>query len=96
MAPFEDLKKLPMLRWKKRGPRIILGLAGEVDKSMEHDFKTDRDFLDRLEAAAKQHLNRDQLFHQRVSFVYGNMPSDSSVTRMQVERELARSEGVVA
>ncbi len=58
--------------------------------------KTDEKLLGLLEKAAKQSVTRDELHRQRVSFIYGNLPSDSTITRQQVESVLARFEGEAA
>ncbi|HEY4944204.1 MAG TPA: hypothetical protein VII56_22445 [Rhizomicrobium sp.] len=64
-------------------------------KTTMADFapKTDAALLERLNAAAKRGLTKNELHMQRVSFVYGNLPTDSTLTRQQVAAELAKGEG---
>ena len=54
------------------------------------DIKTDPKLLERLSAAAHKQATAEQLRRQRVSFIYGNLPSESSITRDQVESSLDR------
>jgi hypothetical protein len=63
---------------------------------MPKDLKTDQSLLDRMEAAAKRGMSRDEMLRQRVSFIYGSLPQESSITRHQIEEHLARREGGVA
>lgn len=63
---------------------------------MQHEPKTDQQLLERLHMAAKQPMSNEELRKQRVSFVYGNLPADSSMTRHQVMATLDRLEGVAA
>lgn len=55
---------------------------------MFKELKTDPAIAKRLRKAAKKKLGRDELEKQRVSFVYGNMPAKSNVTRQQVEKKI--------
>lgn len=57
------------------------------------EIKTDPKLLARLSAAVHTKISREQLRRQRVSFIYGNLPSDSSITRDQVECALEKLEG---
>ena len=61
--------------------------------NMPNDLKTDPDLIRRLEAAARHVLTRSEIHKQRVSFIYGNLPSDSPITRHQVEVAVAKIEG---
>lgn len=63
---------------------------------MPHEPKTDQQLLERLHDAAKRPVSSEELRKQRVSFVYGNMPADSSMTRHQVRVALERLEGAAA
>lgn len=56
-------------------------------------LKTDKALLERLEESAKKPMTRDELKRQRVSFVYGNLPNDSEITRDRVEKKLESNEG---
>ena len=60
---------------------------------MMNEPRTDRALLDRLKSAAKQEMTHDEIKRQRLSFVYGNLPNDSAMTRHQVAVALARLEG---
>lgn len=58
---------------------------------MPHDIKTDEKLLHRLMRATS--VSQDMLRRQRVSFIYGALPPDSTITRQQIESALARTEG---
>lgn len=60
---------------------------------MQTQLKTDQALLERLKAAASHKMSREEVMRQRLSFVYGNMPIDSEMTRPQVREALARLEG---
>ncbi|WP_150443120.1 hypothetical protein [Sphingobium limneticum] len=51
---------------------------------------TDRSLLDRLSAAAQRGVSVAERRQQRVSFVYGNMPKGSDMSRHEVEKALDR------
>lgn len=59
---------------------------------MMFNIKTDEGLLNQLKAAAQQKLTKDQSRQQRVSFVFGNIPSDSTITRRQVEEIIGKIE----
>ena len=59
---------------------------------MPHDIKTDVNLLRRL--TTPMAVSREQLLRQRVSFIYGALPQDSTITRHQIEETLKRGEGV--
>lgn len=61
---------------------------------MPNDIKTDSDLLRRLRTA--RGLTRDQLLQQRISFIYGALPGDSTITRQQIENTLREVEGEAA
>lgn len=63
---------------------------------MPNDLKTDQALLQRLEAAAHREVGREELLRQRVSFIYGNLPEESTITRHQIEERLERFAGGVA
>ncbi|RCK28039.1 hypothetical protein TH8_01255 [Thalassospira profundimaris] len=56
-------------------------------------FKTDEALLKRLKKAASEPLTKAELEQQRVSFVYGNLPNDSTITREQVAHKIRMNEG---
>lgn len=62
---------------------------------MPTEIKTDQTLLDRLKAAAMHEMTNEEIRRQRLSFVFGNMPSESAMTKHQVEAALARIEGEV-
>ena len=49
--------------------------------------------IERLKAVAGQKLSREEIFEQKVSFVFGNQPSKSTVTREQVIKHLRERQG---
>ncbi|APR52386.1 hypothetical protein CA223_12505 [Sphingomonas koreensis] len=57
---------------------------------MTTNLMTDRGLLDRLSAAAKRGVSLEERRKQRLSFVYGNLPKSSSMTKHQVEQALER------
>jgi len=60
---------------------------------MPTDLKTEPGLLERLAVAAKQTITRAELHEQRVSFIYGSLPADSTITREHIEDVLAKIEG---
>jgi hypothetical protein len=56
-------------------------------------LKTDRALLKRLEASAKKPITKKELAEQRISFVFGNLPSDSPITRERVAKKIKNNEG---
>lgn len=64
---------------------------GEV--TLSKGIKTDSALMQKLQSAAKRSLSPTELHKQRVSFILGNLPKDSNVTREQVEKVLDRLEG---
>jgi hypothetical protein len=57
------------------------------------NLRSDPDLVRRLEAAASRALTKEEVRAQRVSFVYGNMPQDSSVSRAEIAAIIAKIEG---
>jgi hypothetical protein len=60
------------------------------------DLKTDEKLLARLSKSATQPVTKEELLRQRVSYVFGNLPKNSTITRKQVEDAIARIEGGTA
>ena len=60
---------------------------------MPNDPKSDSALLERLHQAAKHEMSMAELRRQRVSFVYGNLPEKSPMTKHQVGAALARLDG---
>lgn len=63
---------------------------------MPQNIATDANLLAKLAAASRVALTREQLRRQRVSFIYGSLPKDSTITRQQIENVLSKSEGEAA
>lgn len=63
---------------------------------MPNDIKTEPSLLKRLHASAGKSLTREQMFKQRVSFIYGSLPQDSTITRQQIVEVLSGEEGQAA
>ena len=63
---------------------------------MTTELKTDAELLRRLAEAARHQMTREELRLQRISFILGSMPEDSTVTRQQVEAVLEKAEGAAA
>jgi len=60
---------------------------------MPVDLTTEPGLLERLAEAAKRTITRDEMHEQRISFIYGNLSEDSTITREQIERVLSNIEG---
>ncbi len=56
---------------------------------MATEIRTDPRLLNRLREASKLPITKAQLTSQRVSFIYGNLPKDSTITRDQIKSRLA-------
>jgi hypothetical protein len=55
------------------------------------DLKTDSELLDALRSA-KTKLTADEALEQRVSFVYGSMKSNNSLTKEQLKKAILEQE----
>lgn len=60
---------------------------------MIETLKTDSDLIQRLKDSASKPVTKAELELQRVSFVYGNLPTDSTITREMVEKRIRQNEG---
>ncbi len=60
------------------------------EKPMPMNLVTDSALLQRLNAAAKRGVTGAESKRQRLSFVYGNLPKGSTMTRGEVEQVLER------
>ena len=49
-----------------------------------------------MEAVAQRGMTRAEVMAQRVSFAYGNMPQESTISRDFVAAEIAKIEGETA
>ena len=91
------LTKFSLLRLSQSYTKYV---AVQVDDNMTgktfmpNDIKTDGDLLRRLQTA--RGLTREQLRQQRISFIYGALPGESTITRAQIERTLDQAEGQAA
>lgn len=59
---------------------------------MPTEIKTDPGLLAKLKAAASRPLSPEQRHRRRVSFIYGALPTDSSITIQQIEAVLAKAD----
>ena len=57
---------------------------------------TDAELLERLRLAAQRPMTREEVREQKISWVLGNLPFDSTVTRKEVEAAIDRHEGYAA
>jgi hypothetical protein len=55
---------------------------------MQTNLKTNEALLGRLAAAARRGVSSEDRRKQRLSFVYGNLPKGSDMTKTQVEEAL--------
>lgn len=60
---------------------------------MPTQIASDPALLERLATAARHPASGKQLRSQRVSFIYGNLPKDSTITREQIRETLERLAG---
>jgi len=56
-------------------------------------LKTDERLLAKLRRSAAKPATKEELVRQRVSYVYGNLPDDSTITREQVAERIGENEG---
>jgi hypothetical protein len=56
-------------------------------------LKTDPKLIKRLQESASEPITKEELARQRVSFVYGNLPNDSTITRDRVAEKIKSNEG---
>lgn len=56
-------------------------------------LKSDASLLEALHKAVTRRLTPEEVFEQRVSFVFGSIDSDSSITREQVKQVISEQEG---
>jgi hypothetical protein len=55
--------------------------------------QTDEVLLERLRESARRPLTKREVAAQRISWVYGNLPDDSTLTRDEVARIIEAHEG---
>ena len=71
----------------------IRSAVGNHDSWMIGTLKTDDALIKRMEDSAKKPISKVELERQRVSFVYGNLPNDSTITRDRVAAKIKSNEG---
>lgn len=59
---------------------------------MPDDIQTDARLIERLKKSGR-YVTSEQLRRQRVSYIMGSLPKDSTITRGQVEKILNENEG---
>ena len=59
---------------------------------MPTEIKTDPRLLAKLKDTASRPLSPEQRHRRRVSFIYGALPTDSSITIQQIEAVLAKAD----
>lgn len=57
-------------------------------------LKIDEELEQRFRRAATTPMTKEEVRRQRISFVYGNLPQSSTLTREEVEKLLDAREGV--
>ena len=57
------------------------------------DLKMDKNLKRRLKLAAGKPMTKEEVRRQRISFVYGNLPSSSTMTREEVEKIVDKYDG---
>ena len=79
---------------------VFRALFRVADRKLEDQMISEKNvseqsqnLIQRLKEVAGQKLSRKEIFAQKVSFVYGNLPSRSTVTREQVINHLREHEG---
>jgi len=60
---------------------------------MPENLKTETALLAQLFEAVKRPMTSEEVRRQRLSFVYGNLPADSTLTKHQVAAALDRLDG---
>lgn len=60
----------------------------------KESLKIDEELEQRLRKAAATPMTKAEVRRQRISFVYGNLPQSSTLTREEVEKLLDAREGV--
>ena len=60
---------------------------------MPTEIRTDAALLARLQRAASAPMTSDQLRRQRLSYIHGNMPHESTMSRDEIEQALQQHEG---
>lgn len=59
---------------------------------MPDDIQTDARLIERMKNSGR-FVTREQLRRQRVSYIMGSLPQDSTITRREIERILEQNEG---
>jgi hypothetical protein len=72
---------------------VLKERCGAREVMMTAALKTDASLIERLRKAAEKPITKDELARQRVSFVFGNLPDNSGITREQVSQKIKENEG---
>lgn len=56
-------------------------------------LQTEKTLIKRLKESTKRPITKEELAEQRVSFVYGNLPGKSTITRERVAKRIKNNEG---
>jgi hypothetical protein len=59
-------------------------------------LKSDKELIRKLKIAAKIKMTAEQIRAQKISYAYGNLPSESSITKTEVEKIVEKIEGKAA
>jgi hypothetical protein len=62
-----------------------------TDVGMPKPIQSRADLVSRLREGTGQEVTSEQLDEQKVSFIYGNLPASSSITRDQVAARIVRA-----
>lgn len=72
------------------GILVLVGSTPTPRSITPHSLAVDMDINRLLREAAKQEMSTDDLFEQRVSFVYGQLGGDNLLTKDDVRERLRR------
>jgi hypothetical protein len=74
------------------GPVVFAEKEGNMSTGLIN-LQTDSRLLKALEEASLKKLTHAEILAQRISFVFGSMKSDSTVTRDRVKEVIVQQEG---
>ncbi len=57
-------------------------------------IETNKILIEALKSAASRKLTAKELLEQRVSFIYGSLKSNSSITKEEVRKTIKKQEGI--
>lgn len=61
--------------------------------AMVDTLQTDPELLSRLRESAKTPISKQEREQQKISFVYGNLPKGSAITKERVEKRIKEKNG---